>query len=125
MNAGLSSADRSKLAKLLALADSDFLGERQSAVLAACRMVKAKGLTWEEILDPPQTRQEQLYTPPAYDTEPDWLDEYFYVHSNVSYCNSWEQNFLGSISPESRLTQKQRNVLLRIADTLRSKGVAG
>lgn len=46
--------DRAKLAKLLALTASDHDHEALSAMRMANAMVKAAGVTWDELLAPPQ-----------------------------------------------------------------------
>lgn len=49
-NSQLSSADRTKLAKLLGLLGSAHAGERDAAGLAAERLVRGAGLTWRQVL---------------------------------------------------------------------------
>lgn len=53
------SLDRTKLARVIALLASDQPGERDAAVLAATRMLKAAGMRWEELAqDVPPTMPE-------------------------------------------------------------------
>jgi hypothetical protein len=50
MSASLTPADRAKLSAILGRLGSDHAGERDSAALAACRFIRAKGTTWPEVL---------------------------------------------------------------------------
>ncbi|WP_159348517.1 hypothetical protein [Roseomonas harenae] len=46
------SGDAARLARVLALLGSEYAGERASAALAAHRLVKRLGTTWQEVLAP-------------------------------------------------------------------------
>jgi ubiquinone biosynthesis protein UbiJ len=46
------SGDAARLARVLGLLGSEYEGERASAALAAHRLVKRLGLTWQEVLAP-------------------------------------------------------------------------
>jgi len=49
---GMQSSDTAKLARVLGLLGSEHAGERAAAALAAHRLVKRLGLSWQEILMP-------------------------------------------------------------------------
>jgi hypothetical protein len=54
MPIALSAPIREKLAKTLRLLGSDQQGERNAAALAACRIQKATGLSWDDPLRGPE-----------------------------------------------------------------------
>ncbi|HEY8610347.1 MAG TPA: hypothetical protein VIL69_03545 [Roseomonas sp.] len=54
------SCDAAKLARVLGLLGSEFPGERASAALAAHRLMKRLGLSWQDLLVP---RQEAMRGP--------------------------------------------------------------
>ncbi|MCR0984265.1 hypothetical protein [Roseomonas populi] len=54
----LQPGDAARLARVLALLGSEHIGERASAALAAHRLLKRLGLTWQEVLAPADLRAE-------------------------------------------------------------------
>jgi hypothetical protein len=50
MSSAISTKDRERLVKVLALLSSDQIGERAAAGFAAARLVKDRGLTWDDVL---------------------------------------------------------------------------
>jgi hypothetical protein len=56
--------DAAKLARVLALLGSDFAGERASAALAAHRLMKRLGLTWQDLLTPAREVPRDVIPPP-------------------------------------------------------------
>ena len=100
---------RAKLAKLLALLESDHAGERVAAGLAAARLVKQSGLSWRQILTPPPVEKK--------------LPELGTWRATVAECLAqpgaiypWEAGFLRDLPGFRRLSTKQRYCLKTIAD---------
>lgn len=119
-----------KLVAVLGMLGSDFDGERANAGRQADKMVRAAGLTWEDVVngalaarkEPPQEPpKKKRGRPPA--PPPAW-------HRTLQYCldmdtrcqealgnplyNTWSFNFLDSIQKYRRLTDKQAEVLNRL-----------
>jgi hypothetical protein len=109
MTGALPAASRAKLRKLLALLDSDKEGERTAAALAAARLVKASGLTWQQILAPK----------PADHPLPElgtWRETVRDCLARPGSLRPWEIGFLRDLPNFRRLSTKQRYCLKEIAD---------
>jgi hypothetical protein len=63
--------DAAKLARVLGLLGSEFPGERASAALAAHRLMKRLGLSWQDVLGPRETARapREAVPPPAHALE--------------------------------------------------------
>src|SRR5260221_13111509 len=109
--------DRDRLARVLGLLGSAHDGEVVSAGRAADTLVRRAGLTWPDIV-----LQRPLPTP-----RPDPVP--FNDAGQVQFClrwahrlSNWEADFVASIRDHRRpLSTKQRNVLTRVVDRLRSR----
>lgn len=108
-SAPLSKADRLKLARLLALADSDIPDAREIAVISACRLVKTCGLTWRQVLDPPSVE----HPIPERGT---WRVMCRTLLAQPEALKAWERTFLADLPLFRRLSTKQRYCLKTIAD---------
>jgi hypothetical protein len=105
---GLAQADRTKLVKLLALLGSDHAGERDAAGMAAHRLLKQRGMTWEDALSPRavERRLPEMGT---------WRRTVALVLESGRYIRPWEREFLTDLPKFRRLSVKQRYVLSEIA----------
>jgi hypothetical protein len=107
---GLAQPDRAKLAKLLGLLGSDHAGERDAAALAAHRMVRARGLTWPEVIEPVTA------APPALPKPQTWQSIAAGCLERPDCLSTWESVFLAGLPRFSGLSLKQRSCLAKIAD---------
>ena len=115
----MSAIDRRKLAAVLALLSSDKQGERDAAAHAATRMMKATGLSWDEIL---QSQPAPANDHPQYSTQ-DWRSDnelLTLAKAKLPALTNWELMFVESIGNQlyrgRHLTQKQRRCLLEICE---------
>jgi hypothetical protein len=134
MNSTLSEADRVRLSKLLGMCGSDFDGERAAAALAADRLIRDRGMTWEQVLIPsppiekptrasweePESRawdQPSREEPWWWEKPPhrDWRQTRALCLNHEWDLSNWELEFLQGLDRFPRLSAKQRAVLDRIA----------
>jgi hypothetical protein len=102
-------ADR--LSKLCGMFGSDHEAERATAAALADKLIRDRGLTWQDILlqecpgplDPPETVKEQIR----------------YATENLDLLNLWEIGFLNSIEGRHSLSIRQRQVLNEIIRKIR------
>ena len=109
MNATLPAAGRAKLAKLLGMLGSDHAGERDAAAIAAAKLVRSTGLTWQQILSPPPPDRPL----PELGT---WRETVRQCLARPGSLRPWEVGFLRDLPNFPRLSVKQRYVLKEIAD---------
>jgi hypothetical protein len=105
----LPQADRTRLVKLLALLGSDHAGERDAAGLAANRLLKQRGLTWEDALSPrpAERRLPEMGT---------WRTTCRRLMENPRVLRPWERTFVADLPNFGRISVKQRYILNEIAD---------
>ncbi len=111
----LSSADRTKLAKLLGLLASNHAGERDAAALAACRFVQSRKLTWSDVVKPTAIEKKL----PELGT---WRQTVAQCLQRPGALRQWELGFLRDLPGFRRLSTKQRYVLKEIADRVLGEG---
>lgn len=104
-------AERTRLAGVLGMLGSPHPGERDAAALAADRLVRGRGLTWDAVLQESARPQVRAEPPPGGDL---WE-----CARSVHLLTEWEQDFVVSVSQQRTLSEKQRAVLARIAARLR------
>jgi hypothetical protein len=122
----LSSDDRDRLSKLLAMFSSTFDGEIVNAARAAERLVKARGETWETVIiangsaKAPRREWEPPREPPRKPRSyrSDFQDEIDACVAKGNLLTPWEREFLTSISDRMTLSEKQRAILDRIKTKL-------
>lgn len=61
----MQACDTAKLARVLGLLGSEFAGERAAAALAAHRLMKRLGLTWQDLLAPRRDAARRALPAPA------------------------------------------------------------
>ena len=101
-----STADR--LAKLCGLFGSDHDGERATAAAMAHKLLRQRGLSWQQIIIPP--------SPMAPLTIEQMIDA---ALSRPDLLDAWEHGFIRGIRGRQFLTQKQLNKLRDIAEKVR------
>ncbi len=113
----LAKADRTRLAKLLALLGSDHAGERDAAAVAAHRLVVQHGLTWRQVVEPAAIEKPL----PELGT---WHTTVKSLLEHPHKLRPWERSFLTDLPGFRRLTTKQRYVLKEIADRVLARAAA-
>jgi len=93
-------SDAAKLARVLALLGSDHDGERASAALAAHRLMRRLGLTWQDVLMPKETAEAQRAAPPP----PDLLSA---AESRLRQCQRENDDLRRHISQMRRRMEAQ------------------
>lgn len=111
--------DRRRLIGTLSLLTSDKDGERSAAGLAASRIIKRLGLTWDDVVvngDDPKHQRETQHKPPPEPKPMGWRDAAEACLDRSKYLTAWEVDFLCSIlaSNYRTLTEKQEAVMARI-----------
>jgi hypothetical protein len=116
--AALTPPERKRLAKLLELLASDQAGEVCNAGAAASRLIKAKGVTWRQVIDPAPVERP--------------LPEIGTWRATVAEClahpgspRKWEIGFLQDLTKCHRISVKQRYSLKEIAARVLGRGEAG
>jgi hypothetical protein len=105
----LETTDLTRLAKLLGMLGSIHPGERDAAGLAAHRFVHERGLTWPEILCPPDA-------PALRAACATWRDVVDACLCRPADLSPWEFEFLRGLPRFPHLSPKQSACLSRIAD---------
>jgi hypothetical protein len=108
----LSTGDRTRLAKLLALCSSGYDGEALAAARAADRFVHDHGLTWAEVFGVGQPEA----APAANRNLEPWRETVAACLRQPSALRQWEGDFLRSLIGFARISLKQRAVLDQIAE---------
>lgn len=112
-----STADRTKLAKLLGMLNSARVGERDAAALAANRFLRDRNLTWPQMLEPVLIKK----TLPELGT---WRVTVSRCLARSGSLRPWEISFLRDLPGFQRLSTKQRYVLKEIADRVLDRRAA-
>jgi hypothetical protein len=105
--------ERERLAKMLALLDSDQAGERAAAIAAATRLLERRGLRWSEILEAVPSP-----LPPAVERKPQvqtWRATCAELGKRPDHLRPWERKFVADLPAFPRISVKQRYILDEIA----------
>lgn len=122
---GLSGADRERLVKLCGMLGSAHDGERAAAGLLASRLLRERGLRWDDVigvsapLPPPQRPASS--TP---DCPVSRLDAVRLVLARADLLTPWEVGFVQSVARRRRWSPKQIDVFDRIHERVRT-GASG
>ena len=110
------SLDRTRLARVLAMIGSSFDGEALVAARRAHELVKAAGLSWEELLTGKgSNRQSGAWVEPLDDAEK--IDRCL---EHAEYLTEWEQDFIDNLAGwHGRLTPKQSRRLDELVGKVR------
>jgi hypothetical protein len=103
----LSTLERNRLPKLLALLGSDKAGERDAAGLAAHRMLQQHDLTWSDLLIPAPVKREPLHST--------WRTTCTELAKRGGDLRPWERLFVAELPKFPRISTKQRHCLQSIA----------
>jgi hypothetical protein len=112
-------AERQKLIMIPGMLGGDHAGERDNAAILAVRIVRAAGLTWEQVLGTPPAASAS--TSNSNSTELTRIDACLVQAERLSL---WEQEFLAPIRSQlrwtgrRRLSERQAALLSRIEDKL-------
>jgi hypothetical protein len=110
----LSYTDRQKLAAILSRLGSSFDGEVTAAGLAAARFVRDRGLSWNDlILGAPNDIKP---APANSDVVIRWREQIAACLAQPGGLRKWEVDFLRSLQGFRKISPKQRNGLIQIAD---------
>ena len=108
MTAPLDPSTADKLAKLCGLFSSDHDGERASAAAMANKLIRQRGLTWQQIILPKR----------APDSIEAMIDAALDHGDGILSC--WEEGFLRGIRGRQHLTEKQLTKLDAITSKVRA-----
>jgi hypothetical protein len=98
-----------RLAAILTRLESPFDGERAAAALLASRELRKLGLTWQELVGARH---------PASETRPSWRDLVAQCRRHPAELTAWEADFLGTLAAYRTISERQREVLAKIAGRL-------
>lgn len=117
MNATLNPETRAKLAKIAGLLASDHPGERDNAALAATRILRGAGATWEDVILPRPVLHAPPPPPPRAPNAADHRAWAAWALTRTDILTAWEESFLGTIQRwRGGLTAKQTPIYRRIVD---------
>lgn len=118
----LTDGERVRLAKLAGMLGSEHDGERASAALLATKLLREKGLTWRDALDPaPKVVVREVTVPQRYRyPRSAWRTLVAKIEASSGYwslLSEWERSFIDDLGERRRpdLSDKQHRVLERIA----------
>ena len=89
-----------KLARICGLFGSDHDGERASAAAMADKIVRARGLTWSDVLTSVQPRTPNTIR-----------DKIRLAQSHMDLLSLWERGFIYGVERKAKLSDKQIGVL--------------
>jgi hypothetical protein len=113
MTASLTPAELERLRNILGRLSSDYDGERAAAGLLATRLLRDKGLGWDEVVLPhAPSRPAAAQRRQAKQT---WRQIVQDLLARPGSLRAWEKDFLPSLLRFQRLSLKQRNCLDQIA----------
>jgi len=97
----LTQAERTKLLGVLGMLGSDHDGERAAAGLLAVKLLRERGLGWDDVLAPP---------PPAPDDR-SWKQDAIEAGRSPGLLTEWERGFIRNLLHGERISAKQRITL--------------
>src|SRR4051794_28538589 len=124
MTAALSPVELDRLRNILARLSSDFDGERAAAGLLATKMLKAKGMTWADIVLPASAPPSSEASQAMWSYRSPWQQVVRDCLARPGSLRPWEKEFLPSLLGFHRLSAKQRSCLVDIATRVLGRGQA-
>lgn len=113
MTPTLNPETRAKLAKIAGLLASDHPGERDNAALAATRILRGAGATWEDLILAPPNERPPLRSPTSAN-HCAWAAR---ALTRTDILTAWEESFLRTIQHwRGGLTAKQAPIYRRIVE---------
>jgi len=129
VSAVLSSAERERLVKILGLLSSDHDGERAAAGLQASRLMRARNLTWDDVLGSAVSVLSMSGMPPwpspGTACPASRLGDMHLVLRNLALLGEWERGFIRSVAHCPRWSPKQAARFAEIVDKVRAKAARG
>ena len=114
----LPAGDRTKLVAVLGTLGSDQVGERAAAGLLATRLLRARGLTWDQVVG------HQVATPQV-EPRDQWRRDIDVALRHLGQLAEWPSIFAIGLSKQRKLpTLEQRAKVAEIAAGLRARGFA-
>lgn len=104
--------ERTKLAAVLGRLGSEHAGERDAAALAADRLVRGRGLTWDAVLLEPARPHARAEPRPG-------LDDLAVCGRALDKLTPWEAEFIMGCAKQRTVSLKQQAIISRIAARLR------
>lgn len=120
MSVPLSRAERDRLIRILGLLGSDHGGERDAAGLAASRMLRARGITWSDVIAEPAGTPRQAVTP-CRQREAELL----LVRAHWRLLTAWERTFIDSVEARWQWTPRQKITFAEILSKVRTAAPGG
>jgi hypothetical protein len=112
----LSTAERTRLTKLLGLLGSDHPGERDNAAVLANRLIKAKGASWDDVvIGPAPVQKSEIVT---------WRSTCRELQRHQGSLRTWERQFVAELPAFPRISPKQRAILDQISTRVLGRGAA-
>ena len=112
----LSPDEHRKLIGVLSRLGSDFDGERAAAALLASRMVRDRGLAWDDLIS--RSAVAPIPSQPAGNT---WRVEVDLCLQHFGLLSQWERDFLRSLQGRGNVTPGQLDKVREIATDLRKR----
>lgn len=120
MSVMFSGPERTKFVRVLRLLESDQIGEQSAAATTAMRMLRARGLDWDNLILPalPAPLPTAPRGPGARSAESTstWSAKIGWLLQRPEFLTEWERDFVKSVSTRGRLSEKQIEVLHRTYD---------
>jgi hypothetical protein len=113
--------DLAKLAKVLGMLGSDHDGEIAAAGRRANAMVRGAGLTWDQLLTPPDSAPESPHRPPRrWRKTASPSDSAALCLQWGEVLTDWETDFCRSLVGRHRVSPRQGEVLARVVRKVES-----
>ena len=121
----LAAADRGRLARILGMLGSSHAGERDAAALAADRLVRGRGLAWQDVLgggEVPSAGRFQPSPNPSPSPYGDHLADLMACGQRLDLLTAWEREFIASLASRRKISSRQREILAEVAAKVRAAG---
>ena len=110
------------LVKILGQTGSDNDGIRAAAALQAHRLITEAGFQWDDVITFPTADRQPESRQRRYSTEHMRNDDLALAEMHIDACTDWEKQFLRSVAMRQSMSVKQRDVVRKIAQSLRARG---
>lgn len=120
----LSPAERNKLIGILGMLGSEFRDEVATAGSMATNLVRKHGLTWDDVVPPALTSSRQIPQGRRPTGEAAAGIDMRFCQRHLDKLNTWEREFIQSLSRRCKFTDGRIAKLKQIAAGLRMRGCA-
>ncbi len=121
MHNGLSPAELNKLVGVLGRLGSDHDGERAAAGLLASKMLRDRGLSWDDLLRQRDAIPQVRWSAPP--SSSSTCADMALCRRHFGRLTTWEMDFVSCLGTFRRWSPKQLATLARIATALRAQGL--